>query len=58
MLSIQLRKHLPTFELALDLTVPPGVTALFGPSGAGKSMTLACIAGLARPIPAGLRSTM
>ena len=49
MLSIQLRKHLPTFELALEFTAPPGVTALFGPSGAGKSMTLACIAGLARP---------
>ena len=49
MLSLQLRKQLSTFELAFELTAPPGVTALFGPSGAGKSMTLACIAGLARP---------
>lgn len=49
MLSIRIRKRLSTFDLALNLSVPPGVTALFGPSGAGKSMTLACIAGLAKP---------
>ncbi len=49
MLSIRLYKQLSTFDLSLELNVPPGVTALFGPSGAGKSMTLACIAGLARP---------
>lgn len=49
MLSIQLHKRLSSFDLALELSAPPGVTALFGPSGAGKSMTLACIAGLARP---------
>ncbi|HHY58397.1 MAG TPA: ABC transporter ATP-binding protein [Chloroflexi bacterium] len=49
MLAIQLHKRLPTFDLTLELNAPPGVTALFGPSGAGKSMTLACIAGLARP---------
>ncbi len=49
MLSIQLYKRLSTFDLTLELSAPPGVTALFGPSGAGKSMTLACIAGLARP---------
>jgi len=49
MLAIQLYKRLPSFDLDFTLEVPPGVTALFGPSGAGKSMTLACIAGLARP---------
>ena len=49
MLSIQLYKRLSTFDLTLELSAPPGVTALFGPSGAGKSMTVACIAGLARP---------
>uniref|UniRef100_A0A7C1FF41 ABC transporter ATP-binding protein n=1 Tax=Caldilinea aerophila TaxID=133453 RepID=A0A7C1FF41_9CHLR len=49
MLAIQLYKRLPSFDLDFALEVPPGVTALFGPSGAGKSMTLACIAGLARP---------
>jgi len=49
MLSVHLQKRLSTFDLALDLNAPPGVTALFGPSGAGKSMTLACIAGLAKP---------
>jgi len=49
MLSIQLHKQLSTFPLAFELDAPPGVTALFGPSGAGKSMTLACIAGLAKP---------
>jgi molybdate transport system ATP-binding protein len=49
MLDIQLRKRLKNFTLELELTAPPGITALFGPSGAGKSMTLACIAGLNRP---------
>ncbi|MFO7635473.1 MAG: ABC transporter ATP-binding protein [Caldilinea sp.] len=49
MLSIRLYKRLPTFDLTLEFSAPPGVTALFGPSGAGKSMTLACIAGLAQP---------
>ncbi|HHW86729.1 MAG TPA: ABC transporter ATP-binding protein [Chloroflexi bacterium] len=49
MLSIQLHKRLSSFDLSLDLSAPPGVTALFGPSGAGKSMTLTCIAGLAKP---------
>lgn len=49
MFSIRLQKRLPTFDLALEFSAPPGVTALFGPSGAGKSMTLACIAGLAQP---------
>ncbi|MEJ5247385.1 MAG: ABC transporter ATP-binding protein [Caldilinea sp.] len=49
MLAVRLYKRLPSFDLDLTLEAPPGVTALFGPSGAGKSMTLACIAGLARP---------
>lgn len=49
MLSVRIHKHLSTFDLVLDFGAPPGVTTLFGPSGAGKSMTLACIAGLARP---------
>ena len=49
MLSVRIHKHLSTFDLALELDAPPGVTALFGPSGAGKSMTLACVAGLAKP---------
>ncbi|MFQ5612954.1 MAG: ABC transporter ATP-binding protein [Anaerolineae bacterium] len=49
MLEIRLRKQLENFSLDLDLAAPPGITALFGGSGAGKSMTLACVAGLARP---------
>lgn len=49
MLSVQIQKRLSSFDLSIDLNVPPGVTALFGPSGAGKSMTLTCIAGLAQP---------
>ena len=49
MLSIRLHKRLSTFDLAFELSAPPGITALFGPSGAGKSMTLACIAGLEKP---------
>lgn len=34
------------FALRVELTVPPGITALLGPSGAGKSLTLQAIAGL------------
>ena len=49
MLDIWLRKRLENFTLELELTVLPGITALFGRSGAGKSMTLTCVAGLARP---------
>lgn len=36
-------------RLDVELTCPPGVTALFGPSGSGKSTTLGVIAGLVRP---------
>jgi molybdate transport system ATP-binding protein len=49
MLEIAIRKRLESFNLEIDLAVPPGLTALFGRSGAGKSMTLSCLAGLARP---------
>lgn len=36
-----------TFQLGLDLSIPPGVTvALLGPNGAGKSTAVAAIAGL------------
>lgn len=49
MLNLWLRKRLQNFTLELQLTAPPGITALFGPSGAGKSVTLACVAGLQQP---------
>jgi molybdate transport system ATP-binding protein len=37
------------FDLDVAFTVESGIAVLFGPSGAGKSLTLALIAGLARP---------
>jgi molybdate transport system ATP-binding protein len=37
------------FELAVNITVLPGITNLFGPSGAGKTTLLECVAGLLTP---------
>ncbi len=37
------------FELDVDLTAPPGVTALVGPSGAGKTTILNILAGFLQP---------
>ena len=48
-LDVHLVKHLPGFTLDVRWTAGDGVAVLFGPSGAGKSLTLACLAGLARP---------
>jgi len=38
-----------SFDLDLDLSVPPGITILLGPNGAGKSSLLRLLAGLSRP---------
>ncbi|MGH9834616.1 MAG: ABC transporter ATP-binding protein [Blastocatellia bacterium] len=38
-----------TFSLAVEFTVPNGVTILFGPSGSGKTTCLRAIAGIVTP---------
>ncbi len=48
-LDVSIAHPLRAFELALELSVEPGVVALVGPSGAGKSSVLRVIAGLLRP---------
>jgi molybdate transport system ATP-binding protein len=48
-LLVDVRKRLPTLELAVEHEFRPGFTVVFGPSGAGKSTLLDCIAGLVRP---------
>lgn len=48
-LAVRLAKELPGFSLDVAWDSRAGVTVLFGCSGAGKSLTLAMIAGLARP---------
>ena len=48
-LEVEVARRLGEFELDVAFTVESGLAVLFGPSGAGKSLTLALIAGLARP---------
>ena len=48
-LELRFTKTFPEFELKVDATFPPTVTAIFGPSGSGKTTVLNCIAGLATP---------
>lgn len=48
-LRVAIQHRFPGAEIAVDFSVPPGVTALFGPSGAGKSTVLMAIAGLIKP---------
>ncbi|MCE2465198.1 MAG: molybdenum ABC transporter ATP-binding protein [Dehalococcoidia bacterium] len=48
-LEVTATKRYPTFELKVDASVPPGITAVFGPSGSGKTTILDCIAGLKHP---------
>ena len=48
MLRVQVDHRFPGTHIAVDFSVPPGVTALFGPSGAGKSSVLMAVAGLLR----------
>jgi len=49
MLKFNIYKAFSGFQLDLNFTIPPGITALFGPSGSGKSLTLKCISGLLTP---------
>jgi molybdate transport system ATP-binding protein len=47
-LQASLHGRLGTFELAVELSLPGGVTALVGPSGCGKTTLLRCLSGLCR----------
>jgi molybdate transport system ATP-binding protein len=50
MLSVQVRKALREFELAISFEVRPAETlVIIGPSGCGKTTTLNIVAGLVRP---------
>ena len=42
-------KTFPGFELNVNVSIEPGITAIFGPSGSGKTTMLNCIAGVEKP---------
>lgn len=48
-LTVQIAKRLPEFELDVSLEAGSEPVGILGPSGAGKSMLLHCIAGIERP---------
>lgn len=49
MLTVNIRKQLAHFELAVEFTVAKDeIIVLFGPSGSGKTTILNCIAGLVK----------
>ena len=49
MLTVDIKKRLAHFELAVEFTVAKDeIIVLFGPSGSGKTTILNCIAGLAK----------
>ena len=54
-LSVQVRKHYPTFSLEANFAAAPGITILFGPSGSGKTTILDCVAGLTAPESGAIR---
>jgi molybdate transport system ATP-binding protein len=49
MLSIDIKKKLPHFELNVNFSVSDEIVVLFGPSGSGKTTILNCIAGISKP---------
>ncbi len=48
-LTVDIEKDLPGFQLRVSFSCRAGTLGLLGNSGSGKSMTLRCIAGLDRP---------
>ena len=48
-ITLNLRKSFPGFQLSVKADLPAGIAAVFGPSGSGKTTLLNCIAGLDRP---------
>jgi molybdate transport system ATP-binding protein len=48
-LSVDIVKNLPDFQLKIQFSMEQDILVLFGPSGCGKTTTLRCIAGLLKP---------
>ena len=48
-LSIDIKKHFPSFDLEVQLEAENEVFGLLGASGCGKSLTMRCIAGIESP---------
>lgn len=48
-LTIDVEHRQGSFDLAIDLAIGGGLTALFGPSGSGKTTLVNLVAGLIRP---------
>ncbi len=49
MLEVAIKYNLEDFNLSVDLTAGPGLTALFGRSGSGKTTLINLLAGLEEP---------
>lgn len=48
-LEVRIERRLDNFQIQVDFTSEPGITALFGHSGAGKSSLINMISGLLKP---------
>lgn len=48
-LEVDIKKHLPSFDLDISLTAGNETLGFLGASGCGKSLTLRCIAGVETP---------
>lgn len=48
-LSIDIRKHFPSFDLEVQFDAGDEVFGLLGASGCGKSLTMRCVAGIEKP---------